>query len=92
LAVALTTLHAYVCNILKNQEIVQFRSINSANTVFRERVGRYEAGQEVMRTIGFTLEESGRWTLNKSADLARVWLVKTEIVSRLLNAESDIAK
>jgi hypothetical protein len=83
---ALTTLHAYVYNILKHPGTERYSSVNNANASFWERIGRYEAGQMMMRTIGFNLD-GGRWTLSGSVDLARVWMSKAIIVKCLVKAE-----
>lgn len=80
---AFMTLYLYVHNLLTNPNTLRFREINGANAAFARRVGRFTAGAEVMRAIGYTLQDSGRWLLDGSVDMARVWVAKSLLVQTL---------
>jgi PUB domain len=80
---ALSTLHAYVVNVLKHPDTSRFRSINSANAACR-RLCRFLEGQNILRALGFFLQDDGRWELHSSADLARMWLAKTVLLNGII--------
>lgn len=78
----LVTIHLYLFNLLSRPDDTRLRSINSANAAFRHRVGRHAASAEMLRAIGFTLQDSGKWHLTIEDD-ARIWLAKDVLIQAL---------
>jgi WLM domain/PUB domain len=80
---ALLALHLYVFNLVSRPGEARYRQINGRNAAFQRRVGRYPAGADVLRAVGFTPQDSGRWLLEGPVDVARVWLAKSVLVRAL---------
>ena len=65
---ALSTIRKMLSNILHHPTDEKFRSVRIANKQFYARVGRFQAGVELLQCFGF--EEAVRSTADESASAA----------------------